>query len=355
MLRRLVLSADHHLQQYQAFNKQTPDGVGTRLQELLNVEYHVEDICREYKAPHIVIGDFFNEKERVQGVLANEAASLVHKYQHDNLDLFLMVGNHESAAGGIRNTLDWLDYCGASVHSAPMEMGDGITPGLQLVMIPHHEDVRVLQKWVDEARKWPRDKHKKNRVLLGHLMIDGAKTGSEFAVKGIFKKEDLGQWDDIILGHVHEPQDLYVGSLAQRSWADEGAPRRIIILEWDDKDPSKLRRVPIPIPGPVFRTINWSDFNRQVLLDKNVPKYYRIISPTEKLIPEIREVAQAQLSGFVVDPPPRTESNRPRTTELGTSWHTRVGEYVRSKVEDEVEAADLIRLGMEFITERNSD
>lgn len=343
-VQHLLLSADHHLRQYAAFNHQTGDGIGTRLRELLDVEDFLLDTAKKYSCPHIILGDFLDEKEQTSGVVAAEAGKLIRKYSQANIDLWLLVGNHESAAGGVRSTLEvFSEIPGATVVFSPLEYK---FHGLQFVFLPHHEDLAVQNTWVQDIAAWP--KSAPLNVLGGHIMLDGAKTGSEYAVKGKFSPSNFGyQWDLQLFGHVHEPQEYYVGSMAQRSWADEGSNRRAILLSWDTKNPKEgIRQKAIPLPGPVFRTVKWEEFDQFISIDKDIPKYYRIQSLDYKQIPYIREKAQC-LSGFTIESPHEAAPRKTRARTEG-GWHEIIRDYVHTLVPDEVLADDLIDLGLEL-------
>jgi DNA repair exonuclease SbcCD nuclease subunit len=359
MEHRILLSADHHLGMYAPYNKETEDGVGSRLLELLDTEYRLLRLCSDFRVDrHIILGDFLNEKERINGVVASEVSKLCDAYAVANIPLEILVGNHESAAGGRRNTLEFLAFHVGEPTIVEEPKAETIFR-LPFYYIPHHEDPKILRTWVKEAQAHAA----KDTVLLGHLMIDGAITGSEYLVKGTFKKEELGEWGGIFLGHVHEPQDLYIGSLAQRNYADSGSRRRAALLQWDDKTPREFGVTYIDIRGPVFRTVTWGeeyDFwkaedqkDREKAKAENddpAPLYYRILVSDLKEVPRVQEaVRRHNLAGSSIVPRSPTGAPQRRTLGAARDWQTIISTYVEQKAQHPSEIDDLISTGLEFL------
>jgi DNA repair exonuclease SbcCD nuclease subunit len=310
----LGFSSDMHFSnQYPTFAQTGTRGVSSRLQEILDVDQARHRILLEHGVRHSLrAGDLFDRRNAVDSVTLAEVTGALRQYQHDGIEEILLLGNHDLASGGVRHSLEMLATAGLAQvfgHGLQTWRGDDVV----LHMLAYHESPEVLEGLIADGRPVPG----KMNILVAHLNAQGAQTGSEFLLPYTLTLDQLQleKWDFVILGHVHHPQKLhekvlYIGSLCQRSFADEGEGRSVVFV---DTVTGSVKRH--PLPGPRFRTwhLKTEDDLQRLAPDANT--YVMAVIETPAITPAaVMEVLADQAKGFVVrlDIRPEVHNGVPR-------------------------------------------
>lgn len=345
----IAFSSDHHFHPYTQF-AQTVAGLSSRLAEMLAVEDALDSALTHTKdcRVHIRCGDLFDKKHTLDAVMASEVACRLAERNREDV---ILRGNHDVALGD-RSTLEFLEIARAKVvdvRSGPTVWEDD---DAYVSLIPYHDEGDWVAKSV-AATVRPTDK--RMRILVAHCAVEGAKTSSEYPLPYEVTLAELqpALWDLVVLGHVHEPQNLlpnvlYVGSFCQRSFADEGSGR-----SWLSVNPGDRTWERVPLPGPRFHTVvlrNASDLESTDPRQLSVADYYRVQCPGHLL-----DAARERYEGprvtvqAVVDPV--TEATAPRLSREGQSWNDLVSAYVKQRAPGDLDSEQLKTIGWEIISD----
>jgi hypothetical protein len=245
---KVLLSSDHHHDPFPQFAKTLSDGMSSRLLEGIEAERALAvEAKRRGCQLHVRDGDLFHKKNIIDAVAHSEVARILSS---SGMEEWLLKGNHDLAAGGLRHSLESFGVLGSSITVFDEPRSVAIDDGCVAHFVPHMEDGAKFKAAVDALRPVP----SKMNLLFGHTAINAAKNGSEFRLPYTLDIFDIrpNDFDQIFLGHYHEPQDLapnarYLGSLLQRSFSDVGSKRRALVL---DTVTGALEE--IAVPGPEF-------------------------------------------------------------------------------------------------------
>jgi DNA repair exonuclease SbcCD nuclease subunit len=261
---RILFSADHHHHPYQQFATVLPGGLSSRLAEGLAAEDFLLTLERERAVDiHVRLGDLFHQKNLLDAVTFSE---VYDRIQQSSAQQYLLCGNHDQAAGGLRHGIEPFRHLRhAAVIASPCVVP---YPDHVFFFLPYQSDYGDTQQAAAQfAEKARQERATTTRPLLlaFHGEIAGARTGSEYKLAGRFSLQDLqvDAYTAVLCGHIHEPQQLhphvwYVGSLLQRSFSDEGSPRSVVLFDTDTRTGER-----IAVPGPRF--VTWRGVTRQIL------------------------------------------------------------------------------------------
>lgn len=342
---KILISSDHHHDNYKAFSKLSHHGVSSRLEESLQAEDFLFALMRQEKIRlHVRCGDLFDKKNAVDSVVYSEIFSRIKRNCQAGIGEIILVGNHDSASGFTRTTLEPLAI--ANLALVVDEPFSATFYGTEFHLIPHIEEpaeyLAALQIKTDRT---------KPNLLFTHVGLNGAKTGSEFLLPQYIDSDDLHpeRFEYVFIGHIHEPQQVrknawYVGSLMQRNFADEGSPRRCFIL---DLESGKLDS--IEIPGPRFHTIEFNNADELSLFTPNRNDYYRVSLPTGMDIRRAKEVfdGAAGVSLRIIDAP---TSQNTGTIPTQLSWDVICEQYIKSS-KTLLDKPSLLAIGREILAD----
>lgn len=320
----ILISSDHHHDDFKSFSRPGDNAVPSRLQEGLDAEnFLYEYMVRNKIYTHIRLGDLFHRKNSLDFVVFNEINRILSRNQGYVQEIAL-VGNHDEAKGGVRHALESFQPSMHVVSEPEVLAHEGFT----FYILPHLGSKSSI---VDEAKKLT---HRINgdtiNVFLGHFGVHGSKTGSEFLLPDYVNASDIHseKYDLGFLGHIHEPQHItdntrYVGSLIQRSFSDIGAQRRAYHLT------SEGAVKEVAIPGPRFyhaKVNNVDDLVRDI--DGN--GYYRV-TVTNKDITE-QQVAAAFLhaKGWILHYEIASSDWKPRLSSHSLGWRDLVFDFIEA-------------------------
>ncbi len=293
----------------------------------------VEDYAHDQRVAcdidlHIRCGDLWDRKNIIDAVTYHEVGDRVTgRARLCSIPEVILKGNHDLAAGGVRNTLEALQWADDVTVVA-----DGMTKldsEYYLAFVPHDDDPAVQAA---KIKLFSEKKTDRCRVLFAHAQIKGAKSGSEFTLPGVLGLDDLylDRWDYVFLGHVHEPQQLakncwYVGSQCQRSFQDDGSDRRMFILDSHLPGPQQ-----VALPGPRFKRVrlqsesDWAGF----VPDKRT--YYRVGIETPAITSDqVRGALDGKCLGVTFSGGGWTPQLAPRLEGTSLRWEDVMAEYVK--------------------------
>jgi DNA repair exonuclease SbcCD nuclease subunit len=354
---KLLISSDHHHHAFASFASIGPQGVSSRLQEGLDAEAQLEHIIATQQIDwHCRLGDLFDRKNVLDAVTFNEVMTRIATTKCETL---LLCGNHDHAAGGVRNSIESFSHLPA-VRVVQNVMCHHIDD-TDIYAIPYTDDPGLLVEALTNTHPNP----ERCNILFAHLGVNGAKTGSEFRIPSMISLEMLQRekFDHVFLGHYHEPQQLaenvqYVGSLIQRSFSDAGRTRRALVF---DTVTGALEEMPIAGPSFIIKRVAALEELPQLasdLSDVVGTLYLKVATPDPRITRTLVEHAlQRQCGGVVVAhevSPASTASTGGSFVAPHVSWESRASAWV-AQAETSLEKSGLEELGHELIHEALSE
>jgi len=350
----VCITSDHHYDAYKQFSTVLSTGVNSRLAEMLAVEDWLhEEMVRRSVNVHFRLGDLFDKKNTIDAVTYIEVASRIRKNVESGIREIIFVGNHDIAIGGIRNTLEDLEAStGATIVSSPVDL---LIEDHVWRCIPHNENITEMEQAFRFLSKMA--SMNLTHILLSHVGVHGARSGSEFVLPGYFSIDSL-EWERYrwtFLGHVHEPQFFngtnvsYVGSFVQRNFSDVGSQRRAIFYKTDTEIP-----LSIPLPGPQFVAVSFSSLDEveQYVVDDNT--YYKITIANHSIQPRIVNDRFCSSRGWTLTFIDSSAQRVPERPQLKlTTWEDVCGSYITQKSPD-ADRGRLLDAAKQCITQSRS-
>jgi DNA repair exonuclease SbcCD nuclease subunit len=201
----LLIFSDLHLDNYRRFSTMGQGGINSRLTNQIDVITKVRDIAQTLQPEAIVfLGDLFNG----QGATINK---LLYIQGHLLVDMlqkvaptYLIVGNH--------------DMYGGTHILTPMTEMHNVTIVDNSVTIPLLGHNVAMVPWGGSIPA-------NGDLLLGHLDIEGIKTGLGYELPGTIHPKEVADFKLVISGHYHsfqevKPNILYCGSVMPITFGD---------------------------------------------------------------------------------------------------------------------------------------
>lgn len=198
----------------------------------LKVLSFVRNCLKEKQVENIVqLGDVFHERKSLDINLIKETKDLLQKY-FDFKNTFIL-GNHDVY---FRNTnlVNSLELLSNNIVQVPFEYSEN---SLLLPWITEENYDNIMESLKSDKKKY----------CFGHFEINGFQL-----MKGIFSEGKLEtslfkNFKTVFSGHYHLPQEkgniIYVGSLFQNDFGDEGIEKRFFIL---DDETDEIEEIKIP-------------------------------------------------------------------------------------------------------------
>jgi DNA repair exonuclease SbcCD nuclease subunit len=201
----LLIFSDLHLDEYRRFSTIGAGGLNSRLIQQINVIQQVIKIAKEIEPEAVVfLGDLFNGQGRtIAKTLYLVGHELIQQLQKV-APVYLVVGNH--------------DMYGGSHILAPMA---GMS---NVIVIENTQRVDLLGLNVF-MMPWGGVTPIDGDILLGHLDIEGVKTGIGYELPGTIHPKEVAQFKLVVSGHYHtyqkiEPNILYCGAVMPITFGD---------------------------------------------------------------------------------------------------------------------------------------
>lgn len=245
---KLLISADLHIHPHK---KST-----SRLQDCLNALEWIFKTSHSENIDKIVFaGDLFHDRQKIDILTYQRTFELFQKYVAGQKSVYLLLGNH-----------DLWHYKNTDISSVyPLSSIEGVSIIYEPSTIDIYDFPISFLPYTNtpEASLSKIKNNSKNKVLFGHVAIDGAifnvmhNIASDVSVEhdGDMKKvgpEIFSGWDQVFLGHYHSKQELknkqidgycveYVGSPLQLSFGEAFQHKEIVVYDLDTQDKTYIR------------------------------------------------------------------------------------------------------------------
>lgn len=261
----ILLFTDIHFDLYRRFSTTRSDGMNTRLYEqVLVMTRLIEEVKKLQPSAVVFLGDmFYGLGATISKKLYTVCFKLFEKLQRES-HVYIIVGNHDMYLGDhIIEPFSSLEEVSLVSHTASVYL-----EGNKATLVP----------WGGIVPQGP------SGLLMGHLDIEGAKTGAGIHLEGTIHPKEVAHYDKVFSGHWHTPQIMgnieYIGSVMQNNFGDMFNYRCGITIMKDN-----LEQEFIHIDSPTFNVV---DIEGGIDLDnfvahKNSYNYYKLIVHDRKL------------------------------------------------------------------------
>ena len=268
---KFIAYSDPHAHPHQNYSKLLPDGMNSRLKNIVDVVREIYNAANRLKIPVISGGDMFQVKNSMHVLAYNEIAEILKarsRCEREECDI-ICIGNHDIAThDGTRHALEPLIGLPGLLIPPDDQNLYHYSKDMQtiFVVIPYQmEHGRFSQdkfnKCLENAKHFLSDKDAETTVLISHLFThelmkkhldrDGDFSGAEL----------LDIFDLVLLGHHHihdvieGPTDalgrtkkvISIGSPIQLRSDERGEKKGYLIIDTDD-----LTFEFVPIESPEF-------------------------------------------------------------------------------------------------------
>jgi DNA repair exonuclease SbcCD nuclease subunit len=226
-----VIISDIHYHNWSLFSEILPNGVNSRLQELLDATEEAALKAVELHIPLIIAGDVFHTRGSIIPSVFNPVFKLFKRLcSEKNLLVYAIPGNHDiehdevSKLGNSFQSLENID--GFNIISIPSVLGN-------FVFIPwckDHKDVfKHMENLVSDVSQ------RKHKIVICHTPLNGVIKGLPDNGANASQFMEMG-YEHVFCGHYHHgksfsPHDCFlsnvtdykvssIGSLAHHSWGD---------------------------------------------------------------------------------------------------------------------------------------
>lgn len=257
---RCICFGDLHSHRFKDFAK-TDDVTGnTRFTAILDVLDEMRGYCLDNGIKNVLFaGDLFHARKSIETSVINHVFRKINKFAFDGIHVYLLVGNH-----------DQVDNSRFPEHSLEIFKGidnitvlDRFTPikveNAYIFPLPFSKDTEYVKEIIDEyVLETERMEEGFKSILLGHLGISGAKTGTNnHIMQDAYTVPELRPdvFNYGVFGHFHKPQFLteryaYTGSTLQHNFGDSGNKSGFIYID-TDKDIMEA----VEVQSPKFVTV----------------------------------------------------------------------------------------------------
>lgn len=241
----------------------TSGGINSRLLSQVSIVQKIKKLADDLHPIAIVfLGDFFNgQGASINKQLYLTGYKLISQLQ-ESAPLYLLVGNH--------------DTFGSSHILDPMSSLPHVRVISDSLIVDLDGNKISLQPWNGVIPG--------GDIILGHLDIEGAKTGMGYPLPGTMHPKEFSQCKLVISGHFHSYQELppniiFCGAVLPNDFGDCDEDYGALLLYPD------LHTVRVPIDSPRFITIT---INQQEEMDRFVEQkgdnYYKLIIKDRKIV-----------------------------------------------------------------------
>lgn len=259
----ILIFSDLHLDFYRRFSTTLAGGINSRLMKQAAIVNKVKKLIDDlHPTATIFLGDFFNgQGATISKQLYLIGYRLISKLQ-ESVPLYMLIGNH--------------DIFGSNHILDPMAS----LPNVKIIsdsrVIEFDGNLIGLQPW--------KGVQPNADVILGHLDIEGAKTGIGYPLPATMHPTEFSRCKLVISGHFHsyqeiKPNIIFCGSVMPITFGDCEEDYGVLLLHPD------LQTERVIIPSPQFITITISE---QAELDRFVENrgknYYKLILKDRKIV-----------------------------------------------------------------------
>ena len=221
---KFLFSADWHLSLYSNDKLHPESKLPERLHYIKNSIIFMCEYARMNGVDVIVVGgDVFHTKSIIHALAQSILLDIIRKY--DKLKFWILDGNHDvsSRSGTGISALKCLD------NEPNVQMMHSMKRFDNILFVPFYDkqisDIETTGGYTDG----------KINILVTHLGLNEAMLNSGISIKADIGVSDLRQYDLVLLGHYHQPQQIgnvyYVGSPIQLNWGEKNDEKRFLIVD----------------------------------------------------------------------------------------------------------------------------
>jgi DNA repair exonuclease SbcCD nuclease subunit len=353
----IPIISDIHVHNWREFSKLDSDGVPTRLKDTLKPFQELRAYMkRNDLTTAFCAGDVFHKRNVIQTQSFNLAFNTVARFAQENLDLYMIPGNHDQTTkdGQLHSLQPMAEV--AAVFSNPIEKDFGDTT---VVFMPFLDDAQATKDFLSRLQ---RPKKAKRFILLGHLGVNGAKAGPyEYKPLEQVSASDFPSClDAVLLGHYHDRQVLqkagngkplvrYIGAPLQHSREDEGSERGIMLFDTDTLKSSFLN-----LDLPKFVTVKASEIPQSNNAPPNLALTGNFV--TVDLDVDLKQKAVDRLNGnaagWITRKIEVAAVAAPRSAVAPSMKQEDIlKEYLTANPDDDLDDDMLIKLGLELLSD----
>lgn len=211
-------SADLHLSLYSNDKIDPTTGLSERLINITNAMYNMADYAIDNNINNIVFaGDINHNKSIIHTIAQSILLDFVRHYQ--NLYFYIIDGNHDMSAKS----------------KNPVSSLKGLDNERNVKMIHEPEKIEniLFVPWNPTTMN-DYIKNNSSEFLISHFGLNEAQLSSGISIVSDLKLSDLNNYDNVILGHYHRPQQVghvwYCGSLVQLDWGEKHEDKRFLYV-----------------------------------------------------------------------------------------------------------------------------
>lgn len=225
---KICITADLQFAEHARYSRVLPNGLTSRLQDILDCWAWIVDESASWSCDALVIvGDVFDSRTTIDLPVIDTVCRAFHEASK-RVKLYILVGNHDSylKTPAINSIQAFRGF--AEIYEEPM-----VKPWSEPVaFVPWMDDVTAFRKAIESVAK------KGVSYLFTHAMVEGAVPGGKGIPLSYLQPHKFAR---VFLGDVHDPLDLaenvhYVGSPLQIDYRDAGGRRGFCILDTEDDE-----------------------------------------------------------------------------------------------------------------------
>lgn len=203
-----IASADWHLHRFRNF-----DIDGSRLDWGIKAAREIMNASIKLGVPLLFAGDLLHTPKEIE---TETNAKLQNLFRDNDTHIAWIAGNHDMSE---KNSLthrspNHLDAIQGKITTLDLELHLGLhMPGIAIWGIPYMNSDLDLRKSIDKLRPYAKAHSTSIKILLLHSDAPGAKTPEGFTInetEHIPRNLDkfFKEWDLVLFGHIHKPQQL---------------------------------------------------------------------------------------------------------------------------------------------------
>lgn len=280
----ILLWSDLHAYPFKSYSKILENGVNSRLQDALNCIEQIYNYAADSKNDIQLIlfgGDMFHVRKTIHVQSFNAVYFALEKLSKI-CPIIMIHGNHDQSD---KEGKDHSIYGLKNIVQIP-EPGWYRHDRFNILTVPYTENNDHLRQIV--KTKLPTGEL---NIFLGHLGIQGAKTGADFVYSNPYDPtiSDLNPnaFDVGFLGHYHLHQHIgntfyYIGAPLQHNWGDKDQYRGFLTYNVTNSIITKH-----PLKAPKFIELQEADLNDSEIKTMTDDNFVRVISDRNWELEEI--------------------------------------------------------------------
>lgn len=353
-----LVIGDLHLHNHNLFGESNKAGINQRLVDGLKAVREALNIAIKKQIKVVFcLGDIFENKKNIPTDVLSLTLQTFRLFKQNNIALVLLVGNHDKFISDDNKTLHTIEAfrdC-ATIIDKPTKLSIADTDFFLMPFMDYKKGMlQALYYMIDQDRN-PEDKSPSQRPIVHPLLWNHIQEDTPKHHKVLMLHDDIGgvkydngvvssssilythlepqYFDAIFSGHIHKKSEylkmIYVGSLYQKDFNEEGDDKGVYLLKTKDK---KLGYKFMPLNTKVFKTVD-----KDYKLTSEDKAYYKI----KLLDTEVENWVQDQHYSWV--------ENKNFILDIESST-----KEVEQLEENDLEAFDLKEMSADFLSKNEA-